>query len=216
MKTIFYTCLSKRELPLKQQIDDARRSGFEFDDNNVLFDEGLSGSSLPLRERPQGGRLFATLQAGDTLLVRWLDRLGRNYKDAADTVRELMEHGVVTCTVIGGLKLDAAVTDPMQEAKLHAHISFLAALAEAQAGSLKIAQQAGIEHAKAEAAERPRIYKGRKPSFGRPALDLVVQLLAANESVSAIADQTGLTRQTVMRIRADPAAADEALRAWGE
>jgi hypothetical protein len=43
----------------------------------------------------------------------------------------------------------------------------------------------------------------------------VVEMLAEAAGVTAIAKETGLTRQTVMRIRADPAAADQNLKEWG-
>ncbi|WLR98748.1 recombinase family protein [Shinella sumterensis] len=215
MRTIFYARVSTREQTIRHQIDQARQAGFTFDDRDVLVDEGVSGVSVPLRERPQGRRLFDLLRPGDTLVVRWLDRLGRNYQDVTETVREFIGQGAIIRTVINGLTFDGATKDPMQKALRDAMIAFLAALAEAQADALKIAQRAGIEHAKAEGAQRPRIYKGRKPSYDRAMLDLVNQMLAANEGPSDIAAKTGLTRQTVLRIRADPAAADAALRAWG-
>jgi DNA invertase Pin-like site-specific DNA recombinase len=215
MRTIFYARVSTREQTVRHQIDQARQAGFSFDDKDVLVDEGVSGVSVPLKERPQGRRLFDLLRPGDTLVVRWLDRLGRNYQDVTETVREFIRQGVIIRTVINGLTFDGATKDPMQKALRDAMIAFLAALAEAQADALKIAQRAGIEHAKAEGAQRLRIYKGRKPSYDRSTLDRVNQMLAANEGPSDIAAKTGLTRQTVLRIRADPAAADATLRAWG-
>jgi putative DNA-invertase from lambdoid prophage Rac len=33
-------------------------------------------------------------------VVRWVDRLGRNYRDVTDTIREFMRRGVVIRTVI--------------------------------------------------------------------------------------------------------------------
>jgi hypothetical protein len=30
--------------------------------------------------------LFDVLREGDTLVVRWIDRLGRNYQDVTDTI----------------------------------------------------------------------------------------------------------------------------------
>jgi DNA invertase Pin-like site-specific DNA recombinase len=56
---------------------------------------GVSGVSTKLRERPQGRRLFDLLRTGDTLVVRWVDRLGRNYEDICETIREFMRRGVV-------------------------------------------------------------------------------------------------------------------------
>jgi putative DNA-invertase from lambdoid prophage Rac len=60
-----------------------------------VFDNGTSGISTRLVERPKGRRLFDKLRAGDVLVVRWVDRLGRNYDDVVETIREFMRYGVV-------------------------------------------------------------------------------------------------------------------------
>ena len=70
---------------------------------------------------------------------RWVDRLGRNYEDVCDTIREFMRRGIVIRMVINNFTFDGA----------------------------------------------------------------------------QIAKETGLTRQTVYRIKGDPAAAEAALMAWG-
>jgi DNA invertase Pin-like site-specific DNA recombinase len=54
----------------------------------------LRGVSTRLSERPEGRRLFDILRSGDTLVVRWVDRLGRNYRDVTDTVREFIRRGM--------------------------------------------------------------------------------------------------------------------------
>jgi DNA invertase Pin-like site-specific DNA recombinase len=56
-----------------------------------------------LAERPR--RLFDKLRAGGTLVVRWVDRLGR------DTIREFMQRGVIIRTVINGFTFDGATKD---------------------------------------------------------------------------------------------------------
>jgi hypothetical protein len=45
-----------------------------------------------------------------TLVVRSVDRLGRNYEDVGDTIREFMRRGVIIRTVINGLTFDGATT----------------------------------------------------------------------------------------------------------
>ena len=37
-----------------------------------------------------------------TLVVRWIDRLGRNYADVTDTIREFIRRGVIVRTIING------------------------------------------------------------------------------------------------------------------
>jgi DNA invertase Pin-like site-specific DNA recombinase len=178
----------------------------------VVSDEGVSGVRVPLGERPQGRRLFDMLRSGDTLVVRWVDRLGRNYADVTDTIRELMRRGVVVRTVINGLTFDGATKDPMQQAVRDALIAFMAATAQAQAEATKEAQKAGIEHAKANADNR---YRGRKPSYSRAQFEAVRDMITQGTGVGHVAAVTGLSRQAVYRIRDDAAGAEEALREWG-
>jgi putative DNA-invertase from lambdoid prophage Rac len=180
----------------------------------VVADDGVSGVSTRLAERPEGRRLFDMLRAGDTLVVRWVDRLGRNYADVCDTIREFMRRGVVIKTVINGMIFDGATTDPMQCAVRDALIAFLAATAQAQAEASKSAQRAGIDHKR---HVEPTAYLGRKPSYTRQQLDRVLSALssASAPSLSTIASAEGLTKQTVYRIKAEPQAAEAALVAWG-
>ena len=96
------------------------------------------------------------------LMVRWVDRLGRNYEDVCDTIREFMRRGVVIRTVINNFTFDGATRDPMQQAVRDALIAFMAATSQAQAEATKAAQRAGIEHAKQRG---DRAYIGRKPSY---------------------------------------------------
>jgi putative DNA-invertase from lambdoid prophage Rac len=213
MKTVLYARVSTAEQTLAHQQTQAEKAGFVFD--RVVADHGVSGVSVKMRDRPEGRRLFDMLREGDTLVVRWVDRLGRNYADVTETIREFMQRGVIIRTIINSLVFDGSAKDPMAMAVRDAMIAFMSASAQAQAEALKIAQRAGIEHAKAEAAARPKVYKGRRPSYDRKTLARVLEMLAEDAGVTAIAKETGLTRQTVMRIRADPAAADQNLKEWG-
>ena len=209
MQTVLYARVSTTEQTIAHQRSHAEAAGFRFD--AVIADHGISGVSTALAERPQGRRLFDMLRHGDTLVVRWVDRLGRNYADVTDTIREFMRRGVVIRTVINGLTFDGATQDPMQCAVRDALIAFMAATAQAQAEAAKEAQKAGIAHAKAsgEAA-----YLGRKPSYDHATLADVRGRLGQGEGISAIAAATGLSRQAIYRIKDDPAAAAAVLAAW--
>jgi putative DNA-invertase from lambdoid prophage Rac len=48
----------------------------DFNLDEVLADYGVSGVGTRLADRPEGKRLFDILRAGDTLVVRWVDRAG--------------------------------------------------------------------------------------------------------------------------------------------
>jgi DNA invertase Pin-like site-specific DNA recombinase len=210
MTTILYARVSTLDQNIAHQRRQAEAAGFAIDE--MIADEGVSGISTQLKDRPQGRRLFDMLRTGDTLVVRWVDRLGRNYSDVCDTIREFMRRGVVIKTVINGLLFDGATKDPMQQAVRDALIGFMAALSQAQTEATKEAQRAGIEHAKATAADTK--YRGRKPSYTRHQLDSVLAMLGKETSTSAIAKAIGLSRQTVLRIKADPAKAHRVAVLW--
>ncbi|WP_237481794.1 recombinase family protein [Lichenibacterium dinghuense] len=209
MTTILYARVSTAEQTIGHQRTQAEAAGFHIDE--VVADEGVSGVTTRLAERPQGRRLFDMLRRGDVLVVRWVDRLGRNYEDVTDTIREFMRRGVVVRTVINGMVFDGATTDPVQMAVRDSLIAFMSATAQAQAEATKDAQRAGIAHAKANAGEK---YRGRKPSFTADTLAQVRDMLGQGANPSVISAATGLSRQTVYRIRDNPAEAEASLATW--
>jgi putative DNA-invertase from lambdoid prophage Rac len=210
MTTVLYARVSSTEQTIEHQRTHAEGAGFKID--LVVSDDGVSGVSTTLAERTEGKRLYDLLRAGDTLVVRWVDRLGRNYQDVCGAIREFMHRGVVIKTVINGLTFDGATKDPMQQAVRDALIGFMAATAQAQAEATKEAQRAGIAHAKASGDDR---YRGRKPSYTRPQLKIVQDLLSQEAGIGHIAKAANISRQTVYRIKDDPAGAEAVLATWG-
>ncbi len=196
MKTVLYCRVSTVEQTLEHQRTQAEAAGFKIDE--VIADHGVSGVTTRLAERPQGRRLFDILRRGDTLAVRWIDRLGRDYEDVSDTIREMMKRGVVVRTVIHGMVFDGSVTDPMSQAVRDALIGFMAALSQAQAEATKEAQRAGIEHAKAKGG----VYRGRKPSYTRREFEIARSLLDQEVGYREGSQRDWSLRQTVYRISA--------------
>ena len=209
---VFYARVSTTEQTTVHQRTQAEQAGFKID--KVVADEGVSGVSTRLAERPEGKRLFDMVRAGDTLVVRWVDRLGRNYTDVVDTIREFMRRGVIIKTVINGMTFDGSTADPMQQAVRDALIAFMAATAQAQAEATKSAQRVGIDHSR---VVKRSAYLGRKPSYDRATFDRIRLALdrASPPSLSVIAEAESLSKQPVFRLKQDPQAALAALDAWG-
>jgi len=207
-QTVLYARVSTAEQTVELQEQQARAAGFSID--LVVADKAQSGLSTALRDRHEGRRLFDLLRKGDVLVVRWVDRLGRNYQDVVDTIREFMRRGVTIRTVINRLEFEGATTDPMRMAVRDAMIGFMAASAQAQAEATKESQKAGIAHAKGSGSR----YLGRKPSYSRAQLEAAVGLLSQGKGLSEISRETGLTRQTIYRIKTDQAGAERALAVW--
>jgi putative DNA-invertase from lambdoid prophage Rac len=210
MKTVLYCRLSTVDQTLDHQRTHAHQNGFKPD--LVLADHGVSGVSTRLCERPEGRRLFDILREGDTLVVRWVDRLGRNYQDVTDTVREFIRRGIRIETVINRMVFDGTTTDPMQQAIRDSLVAFMAAMSQAQAEVTKEAQKAGIAHALAH--DDGTKYRGRKPTFTCDQFFRLRELLNQGIGLSVIAKTVGVKRQSVYRIRSQPKKQLAALQAW--
>jgi putative DNA-invertase from lambdoid prophage Rac len=165
MATIRYARVSTAEQTIDHQLAHARAAGFAIDE--VVADNGVSGLSTRLTERPEGRRLYDKLRSGDILVVRWVDRLGRNYEDVCDTIREFMRRGVVIRTVINNFTFDGATKDAMQQAVRDALIAFMAATAQAT-GRGDQSRSAGRYRAR-EAARRPSVPRTQAELHARPA-----------------------------------------------
>ena len=208
-RTVLYARVSTAEQTIANQRTQAEAAGFVIDD--VIEDEGVSGVQIPLAEREGGKRLFDLLRDDDVLLCRWVDRLGRNYDDIQKNIRLFLDRGVTIKTVINGMTFDAKPQDAMGKAVRDAMLSFMSAMAEAQAVAMKEAQAAGIAHAR-EAA--PMKYKGRKPSFTAEQLMQIEQLSQQGVGNNEIARRVGLSKFAVSRILKDVEAAQMKLWRW--
>ena len=195
MKTVLYCRVSTLDQTLEHQRTQAEQAGFKPD--LVLADHGVSGVATRLIERPEGRRLFDVLRENDILVVRWIDRLGRNYQDVTDTVREFIRREIRIETVINRMTFDGTATDPMRQAVRNSLIAFMAAMAQAQAEVTRAAQQAGIAHAQEH--DDGTKYRGRKPTFDWQQFSLVREMLNQGIAISAIAKTTGLKRQSIYK-----------------
>jgi DNA invertase Pin-like site-specific DNA recombinase len=211
MHTFLYARVSTTDQTVGHQRTQAEAAGYSFDE--VVIDEGVSGVSTLFKDRTGGAKLLDKLRRGDVLVVRWVDRLGRNYEDVTETIRALMQRGVVIKTIINAMTFDGATKDPIQKAVRDALIGFMAASAQAQAEATKEAQKAGIKAAR-EADDAATKYRGRKPTFNAEQLQRTHELLSMSWSPSAIAAEVDIPRATVYRIKENPAKMEALLLSW--
>jgi putative DNA-invertase from lambdoid prophage Rac len=190
MKTVLYCRVSTLDQTLDHQRVQAEQAGFQPD--LILADHGISGVATRLQDRKEGRRLFDVLREGDTLVVRWIDRLGRNYQDVTDTVREFIRRQIRIETVINRMTFDGSTADPIKQAVRDSLVAFMAATAQAQAEISKETQRAGIAHARAN--DDGTKYRGRKPTFTLEQFAVVRELLNQGVGISAIAKTMGLKR----------------------
>lgn len=212
-RTVLYVRTSTTDQTIEHQQAQAEAAGFVLDE--VIEDHGVSGVQTSLAERDNGKRLFDMLRDGDILVVRWVDRLGRNYDDIQKNIRLFLDRGVTIKTVINMMTFDAQPQDAMSKAIRDAMLSFMSAMAEAQAIGMKEAQTAGIAHAKAnDNGPKPTKYRGRKPSYNCDQWFAVLALREEGFGVNETARMTGLNKFLVSRISNNQINTFKALEIW--
>ena len=95
-----YVRVSTKEQNEDRQIIAMREFGVK--DNNVILDK-QSGKDF---ERPGYRRLMRRLKAGDTLVIKSIDRLGRNYDEILEQWRLLTKEKQVAIVVLDMPLLD--------------------------------------------------------------------------------------------------------------
>jgi putative DNA-invertase from lambdoid prophage Rac len=174
----------------RQLVGYAMMHGLDLDPNDVVVEEGVSGS-IPVSERPAAGPLFAKLQSGDVVIASKLDRLFRSALDALQVVADLKKRGIALHLIdLGG--------DISGNGLSKLFLTVAAAFAEAERDRIR----ERIGQVKADQKARGR-YLGGKVPFGyrqdvagaliphegeQAAIREMIALKAAGKPLRAIAD----------------------------
>ncbi|MBR0670125.1 recombinase family protein [Neoroseomonas soli] len=188
MHTFAYLRVSTSEQTTDNQLLELRTAGYEPD---AVYQDTISGKTSAA-DRPDFGCMLDAItrtKRPKRLIVTKLDRLGRDAVDIQQTIRRLAELGcAVRVLQLGDLDLTSTAGKLV--------MTTLAAVAEMERDILVERTKAGLARAKQAGTTlgRPRVTDDAKAAAIRA-------LLAENVSVSEIARQHGVSRQTVMRLR---------------
>jgi len=158
-------------------------AGMTFD---RVFEEKASGSSMT---RPQLEECMAYLRQGDVLHVHSIDRLARNLSDLQQIIEKLLKKGVAIRFHKEGLTFTGE-DNPFQWLQLQ----IIGAVAEFERAIIRERQREGIA-----AAKKRGVHMGR-PRRLTPA-QIKEILDRRDESVSALARQYNVSRQTIYSVR---------------
>ncbi len=150
-----YARVSSRDQNLDRQIDALK--GFPVADKNI-FEDKASGKDF---DRPGYRRLLRRLRQGDVLVIKSIDRLGRNYNEILDEWRELTQNKRVAIVVLDMPLLDTRgsrgdVTDRFIADMI---LQLLSYVAQVERENTRQRQAEGIAAARARGVKfgRPRI-----------------------------------------------------------
>ncbi|EKA7384574.1 recombinase family protein [Vibrio parahaemolyticus] len=182
---IFAYCrVSTVEQTTDNQILAIRNAGYDIQESRVIS-ETVSGSVRAMERKEFKTLIEHKLEAGDTLVVLKLDRLGRDNIDVQQTIEQL------TAKKIKVVSLDLPVSD-LSSAEGKLMLQMFSAFAEFERNRIRERTQEGLNRAKAE---------GKK--LGRPAAKdttaNVQRCKAEGLSQSATAKELGIGIATVKR-----------------
>lgn len=177
---IGYARVSTADQQLHSQIDRLREQGAE-----RIYSEHISGG-VKAKARPELSACLESLQAGDTLLVTDMDRLGRDSVDVLMTMADLRERNVT-------LRILSPAIDTSTDLG-EAVAGFAVQLAQLERRKIQERTRNGLQAARARGA-RP----GRKPVVTEKKGETIEESYARGESLASIAERVGVAKSTVWR-----------------
>jgi putative DNA-invertase from lambdoid prophage Rac len=187
-RLFLYARVSTVDQTTDNQVLEAAQAGFQIEPRRVIT-ETVSGR-VPAADRPGFGKLLDKLEAGDTLVVTKLDRLGRDTSDVVNTVGKLEAMGIhVHCLALAGADLASPA------GKLH--MTILAAVASFERDILVERTHAGLARAKAQGKRL-----GRKASLTSAQINEIRARLANGETARGLSKEYGVSHPTILKASA--------------
>ena len=192
-----YARVSSADQTLDRQLGELKQAGAE-----KIFQERLSGKNIT--DRVELLQALQFLREKDVLVVESLDRLGRNYAEIVQIVQKL-DHKKIGLQILNMPILNQDLGDPnLQMLIRNMIIQILSWASQNEREEIKRKQKQGIMIAKEKGH-----YKGRPVKYALDAKDakdrmtyqVIVNKLKREEPIKKIAEDTGVTRDTVYRIK---------------
>jgi len=183
-RTFAYCRVSTIEQNTQNQLQAIQKAGYEVNANRVV-EENISGGVLAMHRPAFKALVEHKLEAGDTLVVLKLDRLGRDNIDLQNTILMLSDKGIQV------ISLDLPVADlSSSEGKLM--LQLFGAFAEFEKNRIRERTKEGLDRARKSGATlgRPKAIKTTGD---------VQQLKGTGLSQSKVAASLGISLPTVKR-----------------
>lgn len=167
-----------------EQNPERQLEGFAVDKKFIDYSTGR------LRERPEFDKMRSYVREGDFIYVHSMDRLARNVDHLRNIVKEFTSKGITVHFIKENLSFTGQ-DSPMNNLLL----TMMGAFAELEIDMMKERQREGIAIARAKG-----IY-GRPKKLLPEQKDEILMLIEKPHSVSFLAKQFGVSRQTIYKIR---------------
>ena len=185
-----YVRVSSRDQNEERQI--IAMHEFGVDDKQIYMDK-QSGKDF---ERPQYKKLMRKIKTGDTLVIKSIDRLGRNYDEILVQWRTITKQKKVAIVV-----LDMPLLDTRQNRDLTGTLiadivlQLLSYVAQTERDFIKQRQKEGIAAAKARGVQFGRTPMERPADYDQIKVSWFQEKISAREA----GRQLGITHKTFLR-----------------
>lgn len=188
MSRVFaYARVSTVEQLTENQREQIAAAGYVIEDRRFV-EEKISGS-VPASQRPGFVKLLDRMEAGDTLVVTKLDRLGRDSIDVQQTVAHFLGMGMrLVVLQLGNLDLTSS-TGALT-------VKLLAAVADFERELIVERTQAGQARARAQGK-----HMGRPPKTTEADRKAIRESLRKGATVTSMASRFKVSRATIVSIR---------------
>lgn len=157
-KTVAYIRVSSKDQNLDRQIDEMKKLGIE---DKYIYDDKASGKDM---DRIGYQYMKRTLEKGDTLVIKSLDRLGRNQQQIKDEWQYFKDNEInVRVLDMPTLNIDYSNQEQSGMYRMVANIVFevMSFMAQEEREKIRQRQREGIDAA-----------RKRGKQFGRPSITL--------------------------------------------
>ena len=183
MANLGYARVSTNQQDLTIQIDALIDAGVR-NHQDYLFTDKASGKTA---DRPGLQLMLTKAREGDHIIVKKLDRLGRNTADMISIIHDLHSRGITIQFMDDGINTEGTMGKLV--------VTILAAVAEAERERILERTNEG-RRAAIERGTR----MGRKPILPDSAIENIRVDLLTGQSKSAIARKYGISRQTLYNL----------------
>lgn len=186
-RTFAYIRVSTTQQETKNQIKEIESAGFSIQPNRIIT-ETISGS-VPIARRKGFSLLLDKMETGDILVVTKMDRLGRDAIDVSSTVSKLEKMGIkIHCLAFGGVDLTSSAGKMT--------MGVINTVAQFERDLLIERTQSGLARARSEGKKL-----GRPEVLSQAQKNQAIQQIQEGKSISSIAKNFSVSRQTIMRVR---------------
>lgn len=196
MAKVGYARVSSKEQNLARQLEALKEH-----DVDKIYQEAMSGKNI--EERAQFQAMMNYLREGDTLVIKSLDRLSRNYDDILNIIQDLQARGIKLHVIDSEyLNIDTGNAE-LNKLMFNIIINLLGFVSENERTKIRERQAEGIKLAKERGAYENNGAETKYSATGseKEKYFAIIEDLKQDRPISQISKDRRVSRPTIYKIK---------------